>query len=350
MGKLGESIKDAVAGATDDPETGVQESWGKGMATLAAVFGALATTLTTFATANGGLARMFRDRPGWSQAAVVLVGLGALLAVPVPALRPGTSRSSARFRSHCFAAASTLLLLGLSLGVLTAVASAGTRQRPSIVGEVTADPVPVLVATVSVQGLRSRDTVHVSVHGFRAGGQPVEHVYQAEVGADTDGKVALSLRRPFAVGAYQQVMVQAWSGGRREECNAVAGERSLPSTASTSTGCLLLLLPEAPTRPLLTATWKGKGPDRTLAVTGSAAGTQVTSTMVVRVTDPKGKVLYSGSVGADATGAMKLEAAVPVPAGARGPMCVAAGMAATGPPPTPTCDGTAAAWALPSPA
>lgn len=341
-----EGARRLAAKVTDSPEDGVQDTWAKGVAGAAAVFGALATTVGTFATATGGLGRMFRDQPAGSLAAVFLIGVGAVCAIFFPALRPGTKAASRRWRSQWLALAALFLIAGLVTGVLTAVLSTQSEQRPTIAGEVAGAGAPVLTSTITAAGLSSSDIVHVRITGYGARLPEGDRIYSGEVGADVDGRVKLELQRPLRVGLYDRLTVQAWLGGKRQDCNDVADNRV---SRGDRTGCLLLALPTPPLRPLLTTTLTGEGGRRSLTIVATAAEVPVSATLWLRAIDQTGNSIYDTIVGADKAGGLRVDITVPV-SKAIGSLCIASRIAAIGTPDRPTCTGSDSVWAVLPPA
>jgi hypothetical protein len=324
---------------TESEAAEVEPTWSKAATAAAAVFGVLATTLTTFATATGGLARLFRDEHTWTLIALASLALGLVVACGGPAIKPGRAAGSRSWRNRCFAIAAVLFVLSLHFGTTAAVKAASIPQGPRISGDVksTADG-PVLEVQVVTSGLRSSGRVHVEVRGLtdepQAKGQPGQLLYSIVTGGDSSGDMNLSVDQPFPAGRFDRLVATAWLIGSPLP-NCTHGE---PSGKSRS-GCLLIGL--GPRQALPQVQISLASHQLTVRVKGGRATQQ--SSLRLTVTGMTGRarsMLYDAMLAPDSSGSVDFVSVIPLGGTHLTGACAAVGVGSR-----PSVCGSPNAWA-----
>ena len=205
--------------------------------------------LTTLGAATGGLERMFRNYPGRSLGAFLLV-LGATTVI-VLVLVLWHERKEPKWwnpaRAASIVLATIVFVVGVSVGIALAVHVPSMREKPRIQASLATDPALLLTATVDAGGVSADTSMQVQVDGWNDENHSIR-LLTATVGPSTTGEVHVPVTVPLPPGRYEWVTVGA--GDFTEN----SGTRCTPFAVESS--CYVVSMPERLANPAVTGTWK----------------------------------------------------------------------------------------------
>jgi hypothetical protein len=209
-----------MSGTNGSPKGGLTDVLAP-IAPLAAALGALAAT--------GTIGRMQRDHPVPTSIAFGLVVFAAAVWLLGSLPWPGKDTQTV-----LRAIAAAFFTAGSVVAIVLAIKAAGAEPRPHIEASLSPDRSTV-TATVNASNLTSKQRLAILVDALNAGAVHL-HLYQAYVGADSDGNVkqTISVRVPNA--GVTDIGVKAFTNQLSPKCDDLAPETQPEAEEKSTAG------------------------------------------------------------------------------------------------------------------
>lgn len=274
------------------------------VSTASLLVGLVSTSLGGLVAATGGVDRLLRNA---GPQVLLAIGLGivGLFAIGLAFIRyRGTSTSHRAARTRLSVISLALFTAAFFFGAWALIASARTGSGPTISIARTEDR-GGFSGSVTAGGRSSAEALQVEVAGV-AGGDSVPSLLQRSVaGVGSDGNVDLPFEVAFEPGQFTQVVVAAWFGDERPDCQD-SGAPLRPGMA-----CSVVALTDA--SPSLSLTFDGSGFSRSLIGTASATAQDGVPVQVL-ITTRASRVLHEAVV---VTGSQGVEIPIDITIGQR---------------------------------
>jgi hypothetical protein len=303
-----------VANSTDD------FSLAKAGAEAAGVIGAFLTVLAGFQVATGGLDRMIRDSPDWSRRAILCVTAAAVIGLFTTVFLPHHTNHQ-HWRQTAIGASAALFVIGLIVGIWTAIGVASVKEQPNVTAALTSSSGLSLKANVKLSGLQSTDHVQLLVNYVNDQNHLVTPAeYQSEIGPNPAGVIDSPIELTLSQSPYSRLAVTAWvSSTQVPNCNLSTNDPKMKPVI----GCLVFSLPQRSSRPQLTASWEGDV-NRVAVVKLTAHDVGANAVVTVRALANRGATeLFAASLAADSKGDVDSTVRIPV-ASPTSDLCISA--------------------------
>lgn len=180
--------------------------------TLLGGLSALIAALTAVATVNGAVARMFRNDPSHTAAAVILVLVGFLCGLLSQISQPAAGQATVRVHKAILAVGSVTMVLGIAFALVAQVATMSLGERPIIAARTQSLGSSVdFHAEISTQGAKAHDQVVITIFGLKSDNSRTSPIYYAKFGPDQEGnfhhEVQMDLDIAKTAGLYLTAVV-----------------------------------------------------------------------------------------------------------------------------------------------